>query len=86
MIICKSSKQHASYVFFLSAIINIARTSLFNIAPEPKIKTEPKSLFGRLKLREELDAPVKMMVMKEIITVLIMSCRLLLTTPDNICS
>ena len=85
MIISKSSKQHASYVF-LSAIINIASTSLFNIAPEPKIKTEPKSLFGRLKVREELDAPVKMMVMKEIITVLIMSCRLLLTTPDNICS
>ena len=56
MIICKSSKQHASYVF-LSATINIASTSLFNIAPEPKIKTEPKKSIWKIETEGGIRCP-----------------------------
>ena len=44
--------------------------------------TNPKLPFGRLKLKGELGSPVKVMVMKEIIGVLIMSRGLLPTPAD----
>ena len=44
--------------------------------------TNPKLPFGRLKLKGELGSPVKVMVMKEIIEVLIMSRGLLPTPAD----
>ena len=47
--------------------------------------TNPKLPFRRLKLKGELGSPVKVMVMKEIIEVLIMS-RGLLPTPADIAS
>ena len=47
-----------------------------------KYGPNPKFPFGRLKLKGELGSPVKLMVMKEIITVLIVSRRLLPTQAE----